>query len=53
LVGVGVEHKIGFSDAIFASFQYQRGLSDINRNNVFRDLSTKNGVFMLEMGLKF
>jgi hypothetical protein len=54
LLGIGGEKAISRGgDAFFFGIQYQRGLVEINRNNNFGDLVTKNGAFYLDFGVKF
>ncbi len=53
LAGMGVEYEIGGSNALFLGLNYQRGLIGINSAKTFSDLSTKNRIFALEMGIKF
>ncbi|MBC7540970.1 MAG: hypothetical protein H7281_19265 [Bacteriovorax sp.] len=54
LLGIGGEKSLNRGgDAIFFGIQYQRGLSEINRDRSFGDLVTKNGAFYLDFGIKF
>lgn len=54
LVGIGGEKSLNRGgDAFFFGIQYQRGLSEINRDRSFGDLVTKNGAFYLDFGVKF
>jgi hypothetical protein len=54
LLGIGGEKSLNRGgDAFFFGIQYQRGLSEINRDRTFGDLVTKNGAFYLDFGVKF
>ena len=54
LLGIGGEKSLNRGgDAFFFGIQYQRGLSEINRDRSFGDLVTKNGAFYLDFGVKF
>ncbi|MBP6386817.1 MAG: outer membrane beta-barrel protein [Pseudarcicella sp.] len=53
LAGAGLEYEIGGSNALFFGFNYQRGLVGVNSSKTFSDLSTKNRIFALEIGIKF
>lgn len=54
LLGFGVEKRMGGGDDSFIfGIQYQRGLTEINHSKGFSDLITKNGLIMLDLGLKF
>ena len=54
LIGVGAEKSLNRGgDAFFFGIQYQRGLTEINRDRSFGDLVTKNGAFYLDFGVKF
>jgi len=54
LVGIGGEKLLNRGgDAFFFGIQYQRGLTEINRDRSFADLVTKNGAFYLDFGVKF
>ena len=54
LIGIGGEKSLNRGgDAFFFGIQYQRGLTEINRDRTFGDLVTKNGAFYLDFGVKF
>ena len=54
LIGIGAEKSLNRGgDAFFFGIQYQRGLTEINRDRTFGDLVTKNGAFYLDFGVKF
>lgn len=54
LIGIGGEKSINRGgDAIFFGVQYQRGLTEINRDRSFGDLVTKTGALYLDFGVKF
>ena len=54
LIGIGGEKSINRGgDAIFFGIQYQRGLTEINRDSTFGDLVTKIGALYLDFGVKF
>jgi len=54
LLGIGGEKSISKGgDAFFFGLQYQRGFVEINRSRTFGDLTTKNGAFYLDFGVKF
>jgi hypothetical protein len=54
LIGIGGEKSLNRGgDAIFFGIQYQRGLTEINRDRTFGDLVTKNGAFYIDFGVKF
>lgn len=54
LIGIGAEKSLNRGgDAIFFGIQYQRGLTEINRDRTFGDLVTKNGAFYIDFGVKF
>lgn len=54
LVGIGGEKSLNRGgDSFFFGIQYQRGLTEINRDRSFADLVTKNGAFYLDFGVKF
>lgn len=54
LLGLGFEKRIsGGDDSFIFGIQYQRGLTEINNTKAYKDLITKNGLILLDLGLKF
>ncbi|WP_223648703.1 porin family protein [Hymenobacter psoromatis] len=55
--GLGVEYQLGHSTKALAGFSYHHGLVDLDRyfkkNRGFQDVSIKNSVVALDLGLKF
>ena len=55
--GLGVEYQLGQSTKVLAGFSYHHGLVDLDRyfekNRGFSDVSIKNSVVALDLGLKF
>ena len=55
--GLGVEYQLGKSTKVLAGFSYHHGLVDLDRyfekNRGFQDVSIKNSVVALDLGLKF
>lgn len=55
--GLGVEYQLGQSTKLLAGFSYHHGLVDLDRyfekNRGFSDVSIKNSVVALDLGLKF
>lgn len=57
IVGLGAEYQLGESTKFFGGFSYHRGLIDFDRyfekTRNFSDVSLKNDVIALDLGLKF
>lgn len=55
--GVGAEYKLGNSTKILGGISYHHGLIDLDRyfekTRKFSDVSIKNSIFSLDLGLKF
>ena len=55
--GVGAEYQLGQSTKVLAGLSYHHGLVDLDRyfekTRGFSDVSIKNSVFALDLGLKF
>lgn len=55
--GLGVEYQLGQSTKVLAGLSYHHGLVDLDRyfekNRGFSDVSIKNSVVALDLGLKF
>ncbi len=57
LLGAGVEYQLGKSTKVLAGISYHRGLIDLDRyfekTRGFTDVTIKNNVFALDLGMKF
>jgi hypothetical protein len=57
LAGLGVEYQLAKSTKVFAGVSYHRGLIDLDHyfesDRSFEDVSLKNNVFALDLGVKF
>lgn len=57
LLGAGVEYQLGRSTKALAGISYHRGLVDLDRyfekTRGFSDVTIKNNVFALDLGMKF
>lgn len=57
LVGFGAEYQVGRSTKVLAGLSYHRGLINLDRyfesKRDFSDVSIKNNVFALDLGMKF
>lgn len=57
LLGAGVEYQLGHSTKLLAGISYHRGLVDLDRyfekNRGFSQVTIKNNVFALDLGMKF
>jgi len=57
LGSVGAEYQLGSSTKLLAGLSYHRGLLDLDRyfekERGFKDVSIKNSVFALDLGIKF
>ncbi len=57
LLGTGVEYQLGHSTKLLAGVSYHRGLVDLDRyfekTRGFSDVTIKNNVFALDLGVKF
>lgn len=57
LLGAGVEYQLGKSTKVLAGFSYHRGLIDLDhyfaKTRNFTDVTIKNNVFALDLGMKF
>ncbi|MFD1469058.1 porin family protein [Hymenobacter caeli] len=57
LLGAGVEYQLGRSTKALAGISYHRGLVDLDRyfekTRGFTDVTIKNSVFALDLGMKF
>jgi hypothetical protein len=55
LIGLGLEHRIGYNTTIFAGFSYSRGLVNTvsNHVNLDGDIKSRNDIFSLDMGIFF
>jgi hypothetical protein len=55
--GLGVEYQLGKSTKVLTGISYHHGLVDLDRyfekNRGFSDVSIKNSVFALDLGMKF
>lgn len=55
LIGLGLEHRIGYNTFIFAGFSYSRGLVNTvsNHVNLDDDIKSRNDIFSLDLGVFF
>jgi hypothetical protein len=57
LLGAGAEYQLGKSTKVFAGLSYHRGLINLDhyfeKERNFNDVSIKNNVFALDLGMKF
>ena len=57
ILGVGAEYQLGARTKVLGGLSYHRGLVDLDRyfekERGFRDVSIRNNVFALDLGLKF
>jgi len=57
LLGVGAEYQMGQSNKVFGGLSYHRGLLNVEKyfedERGFSDVTLKNSVFALDLGIKF
>ena len=55
LLATGAEYRYGYNTIFFGGFSYRRGLANVVRNEFapVRDLTVKNDLFSLDLGIKF
>ena len=55
LLAAGAEYRYGYNTIFFGGFSYRRGLANVVRNEFapVRDLTVKNDLFSLDLGIKF
>ncbi len=55
LIGLGLEHRVGYNTSIFGGFSYSRGLINTVGNHVNLDeaIKNRNDIFSLDFGIFF